>query len=84
MALTRVAEVNKLFLEQLNEYRHGFKVLDVTSLDDIKTCDYDSDGEEEKGEKDSAQDTKTDRRKKREKHRALNLTKYLQYITAAD
>lgn len=78
-----VAVVNKLFLEQLNEYRHGFKVLDISSLDDIKSVDYDSDGKEEKDEQDD-KDRKDDSRKKREKRRALNLTKYLQYVNAAD
>jgi len=76
-------QVNKLFLEQLTEHRHGFRVLDVSSLESNMVIKPETDSGEDIEDEDD-KDKKEDSRKKREKQRAANLTKYLQYVTASD
>lgn len=76
-------QVNKTFLNHLREHKHGFRVLDVSSLsNDESEKDEDTDDCPEEEDKDER--GKKDTRKKREKDRAVNLTKYLQYVTASD
>lgn len=81
--------MNKLFLDQLNEFRHGFRVLDVTSLDtntppvNTDKNEDDLDFEEDPKERDDL-DKDKDSVKKRDKRRARDITKYLQYVTASD
>ena len=78
--------MNKLFLEVLNEDRFGFRVIDPSMWDKDKESD-DPEPQTDCGSdldtRDSS-DKKKDRRIKKDRQKARNLTKYLQYVTASD
>lgn len=80
-----ILAVNKKFLEVLKEDRFGFRVLDPyiwdqdESNDPVAQSDCGADLETR-----DAVDKKKDKRIKKDRQRARNLTKYLQYVAASD
>ena len=80
-----ILAVNKKFLEVLNEDRFGFRVLDLSTWDDDDSKDVEAQSDcGEDIETRDAVNKKRDKRIKKDRQRARNLTKYLQYVAASD
>ena len=86
MGLTQeILAVNKKFVEVLKEDRFGFRVLDPSIWDQDDSDDPVA--QSDCGavlETRDAVDKKRDKRIKKDRQRARNLTKYLQYVAASD
>lgn len=84
--MQEILAVNKKFLEVLNEDRFGFRVLDTS------VWNHDEEDDPVQPESDCGSDIETrdavnkkrDKRIKKDRQRARNLTKYLQYVAASD
>lgn len=77
--------VNKLFIEVLNEDRFGFRVLDPAIWN--QECEDDAVAQSDCGADIDTKDStnkKKDKRIKKDRQKARSLTKYLQYVAAAD